>query len=499
MVDITVLSAFAQGQKPCKYNHIFLEVASIFPKKSHGYQLFVVFSEFDIYFPVPGVYFRRFFYLCPDMTTQELQTLKNKFDIIGNDPALNRALEIAVAVAPTDLTVLISGESGVGKENIPKIIHQYSRRRTARYFAVNCGAIPEGTIDSELFGHEKGSFTGAMEMRKGYFEEADGGTLFLDEIGEMPMASQAKLLRVLQSGEFIRVGSSKVLKTDVRVVAATNVNLKYAVAKGKFREDLYYRLNAVSIYMPPLRERKDDIHLLFRKFAADFSEKYGMGRPSLSPDAVALLKEYRWPGNIRQLKNVTETVCALEAHRIAARKEITADIMAEYIPKDDASMLPVKAVASPEDAMTAGEKEAIVRMIYQLRQEVNYLKEVIAGAPAMHQLPSRSVVSRQPEQDPSPEAGVAGQVRHDAGSVDPVISAMSYQPVHSVAHGAGTDCYRQPQEPDEQESVDLSLHKAGEDLIKKALEKYRGNRKQAAAELGISERTLYRKLKEIEK
>ena len=210
------------------------------------------------------------------MTTQELQTLKNKFDIIGNDPALNRALEIAVAVAPTDLTVLISGESGVGKENIPKIIHQFSRRRTAKYFAVNCGAIPEGTIDSELFGHEKGSFTGASEMRRGYFEEADGGTLFLDEVGELPLASQAKLLRVLQSGEFIRVGSSKVLKTDVRVVAATNVNLKYAVAKGKFREDLYYRLNAVAVYMPPLRDRKDDIHLLFRKFASDFSEKYGM-------------------------------------------------------------------------------------------------------------------------------------------------------------------------------------------------------------------------------
>ena len=238
------------------------------------------------------------------MTTQELQTLKNKFDIIGNDPVLNRALEISVAVAPTDLTVLISGESGVGKENIPKIIHQFSRRRTGKYFAVNCGAIPEGTIDSELFGHEKGSFTGANEMRKGYFEEADGGTLFLDEIGELPLASQAKLLRVLQSGEFIRVGSSKVLKTDVRVVAATNVNLIYAVSKGKFREDLYYRLNAVPVIMPPLRERQEDIHLLFRKFASDFAEKYGMGKAVLSQDAIALLKSYRWPGNIRQLKNV---------------------------------------------------------------------------------------------------------------------------------------------------------------------------------------------------
>ncbi|MDE5890392.1 MAG: sigma-54 dependent transcriptional regulator, partial [Bacteroidales bacterium] len=236
------------------------------------------------------------------MTSQELQTLKNKFDIIGNDPALNRALEIAVAIAPTDLTALVTGESGVGKENIPKIIHQFSHRRTGKYFAVNCGAIPEGTIDSELFGHEKGSFTGASEMRKGYFEEADGGTLFLDEVGELPLPSQAKLLRVLQSGEFIRVGSSKVLKTDVRVIAATNVNLAYAVSRGKFREDLYYRLNAVPIVMPPLRERQEDIHLLFRKFASDFSEKYGMGKAVLSADAVAYLKSFRWPGNIRQLK-----------------------------------------------------------------------------------------------------------------------------------------------------------------------------------------------------
>ena len=270
------------------------------------------------------------------MTNQELQSLKNKFDIIGNDPALNRALEIAVAVAPTDLTVLICGESGVGKENIPKIIHQNSRRRTGKYFAVNCGAIPEGTIDSELFGHEKGSFTGASEMRKGYFEEADGGTLFLDEVGELPLSSQAKLLRVLQSGEFIRVGSSKVLMTDVRVVAATNVNLMHAVSKGKFREDLYYRLNAVPVFMPALRDRQDDIHLLFRKFASDFSEKYGMCKISLTPDAVALLKSYRWPGNIRQLKNVAETVSALESEKISARSE-RCEINAEMLSRSGIS------------------------------------------------------------------------------------------------------------------------------------------------------------------
>lgn len=392
--------------------------------------------------------------------------MKNKFDIIGSDPALNRALEIAVAVAPTDLTVLISGESGVGKENIPKIIHQHSRRRTGKYFAVNCGAIPAGTVDSELFGHEKGSFTGANEMRKGYFEEADGGTLFLDEIGELPKDSQAKLLRVLQSGEFIRVGSSKVLKTDVRVVAATNVNLMHAVSTGKFREDLYYRLNAVTIVMPALRERPDDVHLLFRKFASDFAERYGMNRITLSPDAVALLKSYRWPGNIRQLKNVTESLVALESEKMTGaggRCEIGAATLAEYIPKDTPDVLPVKSEAQGE-SMNPSEREAIIRMIYQLRQEVDYLKSVVLG----HGAAQESV-----RQLPAPE-------RQDG---------------------------IQPEEPDWQdadvsdsvsgEDDSLSLEKVGADLIKKALERYDGNRKLAAAELGISERTLYRKLKNM--
>lgn len=407
------------------------------------------------------------------MTSQELQIIKNKFDIVGNDPALNRAMEIAVAVAPTDLTVLIFGESGVGKENIPKIIHQYSRRKTGKYFAVNCGAIPEGTIDSELFGHEKGSFTGANEMRKGYFEEADGGTLFLDEIGELPLASQAKLLRVLQSGEFIRVGSSKVLKTDVRVVAATNVNLMHAVSKGKFREDLYYRLNAVPVMMPPLRERQDDIHLLFRKFASDFSEKYGMGRAVLSPDAVVLLKSYRWPGNIRQLKNVAETVCALEAERIASRHEITADILAAYIPKDEMNMLPVKSTHADEERMNPGEREAIIRMIYQLRQEVEYLKEAVA------------------KMGTAPHMAPAIQEHNEfAGE-----SSIDEQDLRNTVIDV-TD--RRSEEPDDQESGDLSLEKANADLIRRALDRYKGNRKMAAADLGISERTLYRKLKEIE-
>ncbi|MDE6871508.1 MAG: sigma-54 dependent transcriptional regulator [Bacteroidales bacterium] len=411
------------------------------------------------------------------MTSQELQTLKNKFDIIGNDPALNRALEIAVAIAPTDLTALVTGESGVGKENIPKIIHQFSHRRTGKYFAVNCGAIPEGTIDSELFGHEKGSFTGASEMRKGYFEEADGGTLFLDEVGELPLPSQAKLLRVLQSGEFIRVGSSKVLKTDVRVIAATNVNLAYAVSRGKFREDLYYRLNAVPIVMPPLRERQEDIHLLFRKFASDFSEKYGMGKAVLSADAVAYLKSFRWPGNIRQLKNVAETVCALEAHRIAERNEITADVLALYIPKDDSSLLPVVSSRQSGDAMNPGEREAIIRMIYQLRQEVDYLKEVISGQTPAH----------VPVQPAKLEAHTGHHEWDDVAAPGEIYSQVS-QPEH----------FHAIEEPDEQDDMDLSIHKAGEDLIRKALEKYKGNRKLAAAELGISERTLYRKLKNIE-
>ncbi len=423
------------------------------------------------------------------MTAQELQSLKNKFDIIGNDPALNRALEIAVAVAPTDITVLISGESGVGKENIPKIIHQYSRRRTGKYFAVNCGGIPEGTIDSELFGHEKGSFTGAMEMRKGYFEEANGGTLFLDEIGELPLSSQAKLLRVLQSGEFIRVGSSKVLKTDVRVVAATNVNLLYAVSKGKFREDLYYRLNAISVFMPPLRERQNDIHLLFRKFASDFSEKYGMGKAMLSDDAVELLKSYRWPGNIRQLKNIAETVCALEAERISRRQEITAAVLSQYMPKDDPNALPVKSsMQSSEDAIPASEREAIFRMLYQLRQEVDYLKGVVSGSGAA------SVRGRLPQQTNSSAVTPAQEQSQFITNPEP-----DEQEIYSGADQPAAPYVVDREEPDEQYAEDLSLHKAGEDLIKKALEKYKGNRKLAAAELGISERTLYRKLKELDK
>jgi len=397
----------------------------------------------------------------------DIQQVKNRFNIVGNAPDLGRAIEISVSVAPTDLTVLIIGESGVGKENFPKIIHQFSRRKNGKYFAVNCGAIPEGTIDSELFGHEKGSFTGANEMRKGYFEEADGGTLFLDEIGELPLASQAKLLRVLQDGEFMRVGSSKVLKTDVRVIAATNVDLRHAVQRGKFREDLYYRLNAVTINIPPLRDRKEDIPLLFRKFASDFSDKYGTSRINLTGDAAELLKSYRWPGNVRQLKNVADTVCALESAAAVSqggRCEISSAVLSRYMPKDD-SALPCVSVAS--DGMSSGEKEALIRLIYQLRQEVDYLREKIDGQGA----PAAVKNTQTPESLPEYRTGAPAVAQEEAEWQDTEASA---------------------------EGVDLSMQKAGLQLIHKALERNNGNRKAAAAELGISERTLYRKLKELE-
>ena len=399
------------------------------------------------------------------MTNQELQSLKNKYDIVGNDPALNRALEIAIKVAPIDMTVLVSGESGVGKENIPRIIHQNSPRKRAKYFAINCGAIPEGTVDSELFGHEKGAFTGANEMRKGYFEEADGGTLFLDEVAELPLASQAKLLRVLQDGEFIRVGSSKVLKTDVRVIAATNVNLLNAVAKGKFRADLYYRLETVTINMPALRERPADINLLFRKFAADFSSKYGICKVSLTEDAAIMLKKYRWPGNIRQLKNVAEKISALESAKISAGSDnctIDVDTLMKYIPREEPNLLP--ATVQAQEKFEASEKEAIVRMLYQLKQEVDYLKEILG------------------------EAGLMG-ARQSA------IAAIPQEISHESVRYGEVNEDPEEQELDDRGSEEISLKALGQELIEKVLRKHGGNRKAAAAELGISERTLYRKLK----
>ncbi len=379
----------------------------------------------------------------------DLRVIKQRFDIIGDNPGLNRALEVAVQVAGTDLSVLITGESGVGKEVIPQIIHLYSPRKHGQYIAVNCGAIPEGTIDSELFGHEKGSFTGAYETRKGYFEVADGGTLFLDELAELPLPTQARLLRVLQSGEFIKVGSSKVQKTNVRVVAATNKNLLSAIEHGKFREDLYYRLNTVPITVPPLRERREDIHLLFKKFVLDFSDKYKMPPIRLTPDAQHLLASYRWPGNIRQLKSIVEHISVIEHNRI-----IEADILRKYIPADTPNQLPVRTEGHTTDYMT--DRDIIFKVLYQLRQEIDELKRELAQkgvAPAKQaEIPENSVVDYDFESNTEEEANA---------------------------------------------SSNYSIQEVNAELIKRALEKHKGNRKLAAAELGISERTLYRKIKEL--
>lgn len=388
------------------------------------------------------------------MDTQEIQKLKNAFDIVGNDPGLNRALETATMVAPTDITVLISGESGTGKEVLPQIIHKLSRRKNGRYLAVNCGAIPPGTINAELFGHEKGSFTGAIGERKGYFEEADGGTLFLDEIGELPKETQALLLRVLQSGEFMKVGSSKVEKTDVRIIAATNVNLLEAVHQGKFREDLYYRLCAVQIRMPALRDRREDIYLLFRKFTSDFSEKYNICKISLSHDAITLLRDYRWPGNIRQLKNVAETISALESKPVtpgAERIELNASAISGYLPDEQDSLLPaIGNVSQGQGNVSDDEKRAIVKAIFDLKQEVDRLRRIVEGSPRTVQAPE-----------------IEKQAADDA----------------------------EWQDQQEQHEV-LSIRKNSADLIEKALDKHNRNVKAAAAELGISERTIYRKLAE---
>lgn len=395
------------------------------------------------------------------MDTQELQKLKNKYDIIGSDAALNHALETAVAVAPTDLTVLVSGESGVGKETIPQIIHQFSRRKNGRYLAVNCGAIPEGTINAELFGHEKGAFTGAIGERKGYFEEANGGTLFLDEIGELPKETQAMLLRVLQSGEFIKVGSSKVEKTDVRIVAATNVNLYNAVQQGRFREDLYYRLNAARIVMPSLRERKEDIYLLFRKFTSDFAQRFGLRKVSLSIEAISLLKNYRWPGNIRQLKNVAETVTALESKPASVdndRVELGAREIAPYIPDEKDSLLPQIAAPASGGSMSDEDKRVLVKALLDLKNEVDALS------------------ARVKELE-----GMPGQAGHDG---------LAVRDSHARLDRASSEDDAEWQE----QGDDLSIRKNTGELIGRALEKHAGNVKAAAAELGISERTIYRKL-----
>ena len=395
----------------------------------------------------------------------DLRDIKQRFDIIGNDPGLDRALDIARQVAPTDLSVLVMGESGVGKEVIPRIIHQYSVRKHGHYIAVNCGAIPEGTIDSELFGHEKGAFTGALETRKGYFEVADGGTLFLDEVGELPLFTQVRLLRVLETGEFMKVGSSKVQKTNVRVIAATNVDLPLAIHKGRFREDLYYRLNTVPVLIPPLRQRKEDIALLFRKFSVDFAETYKMPPIRLTPQAQEMLLQYAWPGNIRQLKNVVEQMSVIESERL-----VTPQRMELYLPKHNPLHLPVPMQDKTGSGDFLAERDLLYKILLQLRAELDELKEQIRQGQ-----PSQAVLS------------------HDVSYKPKVPGALGKELAATITE---TEVIDEPEAVEEATEDVRSLEDIEKETIKKVLEKNGGKRKAAALDLGISERTLYRKIKE---
>ncbi|MDR2130642.1 MAG: sigma-54 dependent transcriptional regulator [Odoribacteraceae bacterium] len=405
---------------------------------------------------------------------EEIKTIKQRFEIIGNDAGLERAIEMALQVAPTEITVLITGESGVGKEVFPRIIHAHSHRKHARYIAVNCGAIPEGTIDSELFGHEKGSFTGALSERKGYFEECDGGTIFLDEVGELPLATQSKLLRVLEAGEFFRVGSSRVQKTNVRVIAATNVDLPVAMSRGKFREDLYYRLSMMPIHVPPLREREGDISLLFRKFAADVAEKYRMPPARLTEEAVIVLEGYRWPGNVRQLKNVTEQISILEQAR-----NVSAATLRAYLPSD-AHPLPALARDPEGDRGFANEREILYKILFDMKREIADLKQLLLDL-SREQPPGEDGVER---------SSLLFREPYDARRPVPDFIRANGGRGHKMDHDASIE--------DTEEVVEesFSLEEKEKELIVRALEKNHGRRKGAALDLGISERTLYRKLKE---
>lgn len=409
----------------------------------------------------------------------EIQSIKHRFGIIGNSVLLERAIDIARQVAPTDISVLITGESGVGKEVFPQIIHQLSIRKHGTYIAVNCGAIPEGTIDSELFGHEKGSFTGAHEARKGYFEVADGGTIFLDEVAELPLSTQVRLLRVLETGEFIKVGSSKVIKTNVRVVAATNVNIPEAISQGKFRQDLYYRLNSVPIYIPPLRERKDDIHLLFRKFAADFAEKYRMPSIVLKEDAVRMLSGYRWPGNIRQLKNITEQISIIEQNR-----EINSATLQHYLPESHYSELPVL-VKGQQAANDISERDLLYKVLFDMRRDINDLKKLVGDIISNDGMTSEVY---------SNHAGVINRLHED--QFDSSADGNKGRPTHiEIRNDQGSHLHEPIIESEEIDEV-LSLEQREKEAIIRALRKYGNKRRSAAQELGISERTLYRKIKE---
>lgn len=414
------------------------------------------------------------------------QDIKNRFGIIGNSPLLNRAIDVARQVAPTDISVLIQGESGSGKEVFSHIIHQMSPRKHGPFIAVNCGAIPEGTIDSELFGHEKGSFTGATEARKGYFEVVDGGTIFLDEVGELPLGTQARLLRVLETGEYIRVGSSKVQKTNVRVVAATNVDVYEAVKRSKFREDLYYRLNTVPLRIPSLRERKEDINLLFRKFVVDFSDKYRSPYIQLTPDAQEMLMNYSWPGNVRQLKNIAEQIAVLEKERV-----VNASIFSHYLPTEHKSNLPVFVKdAGKEDY---SERDLLYKVLFDMKKDMVDLKKLVVELVQKGVNPgtfeNNSPYINQLYNEVSPAASLLGEEMHSS----PTLTIRNSSPLSN-----GNTDYM-PYETQDVEEVEesLSLIDKESDLIKKALKKHKGKRKAAAQELGISERTLYRKIKDL--
>ncbi|PIE49796.1 MAG: sigma-54-dependent Fis family transcriptional regulator [Flavobacteriales bacterium] len=411
---------------------------------------------------------------------ENLQTIKQRFGIIGNDSELNRAVEKAIRVSATDITVLVTGESGVGKESIPKIIHQLSHRKHAKYIAVNCGAIPEGTIDSELFGHEKGSFTGATQTRSGYFEVADGGTIFLDEVGELPLTTQVRLLRVLENGEFIKVGSSKVQKTNVRIVAATNLNMLEAINKGKFREDLFYRLSTVDIHLPPLRKRKEDIHLLFRKFASDFAQKYKMPTIRLSDEAVISLQNYSWKGNIRQLKNIAEQMSVIEQNR-----EISERTLKSYLP-DYSDNFPALIKNQSEKSDFSNEREILYKVLFDMRNDINDLKQL-----------TLSLMNDDKETDVKDTQQLIQKIYGDDTGEESLVEIISPNKTETYQEPQHT-AYKDKYEDAETVEETLSLQEKEVEMIKKALERNNNKRKLAAKDLGISERTLYRKIKQFD-
>lgn len=424
--------------------------------------------------------------------SDNLQTIKQRFGIIGNDEKLNRALKKAIRVAPTDISVLVTGESGVGKEVIPKIIHNLSHRKHKKYIAVNCGAIPEGTIDSELFGHEKGAFTGATQTRQGYFEVADGGTIFLDEVGELPLTTQVRLLRVLETGEFLKVGSSKPQKTDVRIVAATNVNMQEAIRKGKFREDLYYRLSTVEICLPPLRERKEDMHLLFRKFASDFAKKYNMPTIRLTEDAVKLLQKYSFKGNIRQLRNIVEQMSVIEESRL-----ITPEILKLYLPENN-KLLPTIVGSGDANTDFGSEREIFYKIMLDMRKDINELKKITSelmqekrinkNPPflAQNNKVSNSFTKTQ-KQDSKPTTIEIVKSEDAISNLEPLLNSQNSIDLNNQN---STDNYIEDVEPM------VSLQEKEKEMIIQALKHNKGKRKKAASDLGISERTLYRKIKQ---